>query len=54
MKEIVAEWRVTFEGNGEMGEMEKRVGARKIMQAWLCVHLGQMRNQRYCCASALL
>lgn len=35
------------EGNGETGEMEERVDARKIMQEWLRVHLGQMRNQRH-------
>lgn len=46
-KETVEGWRWMSEGNGDTGEMEERVDARKIMQEWLRVHLGQMRNQRH-------
>lgn len=53
-KGTAEEWKVTSGGVEETGEMEERVNARKTMQEWVSMHLGQARYQKYCCASAQL
>lgn len=53
-KEAVEKWEITLGGNeGNSGEMEERMDARKIMKEWVTVHLERMRSQTAFCASVL-